>query len=158
MLRNYTVTDTKTQADAHSIIINKNLITKPINTANLTTSFSKYIEFGSLTIRNNVEIYKIVIHINNKFNPTNIELFDTKNNFNFYHLSGDSTLHVNMGLLTFFKILSSEAIKVINKNTRKSNNDDEYYIPNSKLSNVIASLVQTEMVTLYTKDENNEIV
>lgn len=133
MLRNYTTTDLKTQKDVHSIIVNKNLITKSIETSNLTTRFEKKnLEVGSpgrgsILEQNNVEVYKLLIHINNKFNPTNIDLFDTKSKVHFYHFYGDNTLHLNMGLLTFFKILSTPSIKI---KARKSNYDDDYYIPN----------------------------
>jgi hypothetical protein len=149
MLRNYT--SNKLNKKTNSLIINKNLIIKPIETKNLTTTFTKTIEQGNYLEKFTVEVYKIVIHINNKFNPTNIGLFDKKNNIHFYQLEDDNTLHVNLGLLTFFKILASENLEL---NKRKSKAEDEYYTDNSKLSLVI----KTELITLYKKDSNNELV
>jgi hypothetical protein len=155
MLRNYTSSKNKFNIKTNSLIINKNLITKPIETKNLTTIFSKIIEQGKYKEKFNAEVYKLIIHINNKFNPTDISLFDKENKTHFYQLEGDKTLHVNIGLLTFFEILTSENLKL---NKRKSKADGEYYIPNSNLSLVIEKLIKSEIITLYSKDSNNELV
>jgi len=112
MLRNHTATNSETKEKIPAIIINNNLVTKPIDTTNLTTSFKKIIETETIHEEHTVDIFKIAVHINNKFNPTNIGLFDTKNHLHFYFLYGDNTLHVNIGLLTLFKILSSDSIKI----------------------------------------------
>lgn len=152
-LINYT--SNKINKITNSIILNKILIIKPIDTKNLTTTFTKTIEQDSLIENYNIEVYKIVIHINNKFNPTNISLFDKESNIHFYQLEGDKTLHVNIGLLTFFNILTSENLKI---KKRKSNIDGEYYIPNSNLSLVFENLIKSQIINLYKKDSNNELV
>lgn len=153
ILRKYTsVNDNKL---TNSIILNKNLIIKPIDTKNLTTTFTKSVEQNNFTENFKVEVYKIVIHINNSFNPTNIGLFDKENKTHFYHMEGDKTLHINLGLLTLFEILTSENVKV---EKRVSNAEGEYYIPNSKLSLIIEKLIKLQTVTLYSKDSNNELI
>jgi len=145
MLRNYITTGSNSKKDVHSIIINKNLITKPIDTSNLTTSFIKNTESGTY----NIEVYKIVVHINNPFNPTNISLFESDYNFHLYHQYGDNTVHINMGLLTLFKILSSNTKENL---SQKSKSNEDYYVSNSNLSEVILNLLKTEIVQLYKKD------
>ena len=104
MLRNYTSTDTNNK-DVNSIIINKQLITKPIETSNLSVNFTKQFENNSYSEEANFGVYRIIVHINNKFNPTKINLFDNENNIHFYQLYEDNTLHINMSLITFLKIL-----------------------------------------------------
>jgi len=132
MLRNFTTTDTN-KKDSESIIIDKSLVIKPIETSNLVATFAKpYGDPESISrgmIESSIhEIYNIVIHINNKFNPTKIGLFDAKDHIYFYQLEGDSTLHVNIGLLTFFRILSAPAIKINRRKMKETK--DAAFIPN----------------------------
>lgn len=150
MLRNY-----ETDLGNKSIIINKYLITKSINTENLEVTFTHKQEIGSYVEQYECILNKIVIHVNNTFNPTEINLFDTQNKFHMYQLSGDSTLHINMGLLTFFKILSSdsEVIKI-----RKRSNKDDYFLNNSNLSFFVTELLKTQIITLYEKDNLGNMV
>jgi len=155
MLRDFASINLKTNKIDNSIIINKNLIIKPIETKNLTTTFTKSIEDEKFKDIYNIEVYKIVIHINNKFNPTNIELLDKKSNIHFYHLQGDNTLHVNIGLLTLFEIISNENLK---ETKRKSNMEGDYYKHNSNLSLAIENLIRSQIITLYKQESNNEIV
>lgn len=68
---------------------------------------------------------------------------------------GDKTLHINIGILTFFKILTSENIKI---KKRKSNAEGDFYVPNSNLSLIIEKLIKTEIITLYKKESNSEWV
>ena len=72
MLQNYFSNENKFNIKTNSLILNKNLIIKPINTKNLINTFTKSIDQGNYIENFNAEIYKIVIHINNKFNLTNI--------------------------------------------------------------------------------------
>lgn len=152
MLRNYTSTNNITKKETNSIIINKNLVTSPIDTTNLTITFNKDTKYENFVERVTFKVYQIVIHINNKFNPTNIGLFETKNNIHFYQLSGDDTLHLNLGLLTFFRILSNDFIKLPSRKFEKGNQ----FILNSKLSEVVSNLIKTEVVTLYKQDLDKE--
>lgn len=152
MYKNYTSNNLKTNKISKSIILNKSLVIKPMDTKNLITTFTKTITQDNIIEKYKVEVYKIVIHINNSFNPTNIGLFDKDNNIHLYQLYGDSTLHINIGLLTLFKILRSENLKV-NKIKNKSEGD---YYSNSNLSLVIERLLKTETVTLYTLDSSKE--
>lgn len=151
MLRNYT--SNVNSKKVNSLIFNKNLIIKPINTKNLTVNFTKTIEQDNFTGK--FKVYKIVIHINNSFNPTNISLFDKESKIHFYQIEGDKTLHINIGLLTFFNILISENLKLPK---RKSKSDGDYYMPNSNLSLVIGNLIKTQTVTLYSKNLNKELI
>jgi hypothetical protein len=107
MLRNY-VSDTKRNKEINSILLNKYLITKPIDTKNLDVTFIKNVEHENYTESYDCTTFKIIIHINNTFNPTEISLFDNKIKFNLYQLPGDNTLHINLGIITFFKILSND--------------------------------------------------
>jgi len=158
MLRNYTTNNLKTNKISNSIILNKNLIIKPIDTKNLTTTFINSIDQENFTENYDVEVYKIVIHINNSFNPTNIGLFDKENNIHFYRIQGDKTLHVNIGLLTFFNILSNQLIEFKKRKPKLEEKQYKPYNLNSNLSYLIEKLLKTSIITLYSFDSNNEII
>lgn len=155
MLRNY-VSDTKTNLEDNSIIINKYLITKPINTKNLEISFIKKVEQENYTESYDCNTFKIVIHINNPFNPTGINLINNKNNIHIYQLPGDSTLHINIGILTLFKIISSDSNLI--KLRKKSNKEKDYLLSNSNLSFFITELIKTQNITSYKKDQSGNLV
>src|SRR5258706_14244291 len=129
MLRNFIIDKTDLTQE-NIIIMNKYLITKAIDTSNLTVKTTKIYKNPSQpqTYEYNCEIYKIIIHMNNKFNPTNISLLSNENQIHLYQLEGDQTLHINLNLKTFFNILTSDSnIKI--KKSRK-----DYGVPNSKLN------------------------
>jgi hypothetical protein len=160
MLRNYVAPNKENKENL--IILNKQLVTSTINTNNLTISTKKTNKISeSLNAIYNIKIFKVVVHINNNFNPTNIGLFNS-NQFHLYQQQGDNTLHINMGLIGFFKLLSSDSNKIIlrnSKNTedyRKSKIYENYFLPNSNISWFITELLKSEIVTLYEQDlENN---
>lgn len=163
MLRNYVAPNKENKENL--ILLNKQLITSTINTNNLTISTKKSTEVNDNLIETyDLKIFKIIIHINNIFNPTNIKLFDNDNKIHIYQQQGDSTLHVNMGILTFFKILiiDQNKIKIRNSKTiedyRKSKINQDYFLPNSNISWYIAELIKSETVTLYEKDLENKWV
>jgi len=150
MLRNY-----ETNLGNKSIIINKYLITKPIETKDLEITFTHNHEVGSYIEQYECNIFKIIVHINNPFNPTEINLFGNENKFHLYQLAGDSSLHINLSILTFFKILSSdsELIKL-----RKKSKKDDYFLSNSNLSFFITELIKSQEITSYKKDNLGNIV
>ena len=164
MLRNYVAPNKENKENL--IILNKHLITSTINTNNLTILGKKSQKVSdNLTETYDLKIFKIIIHINNIFNPTNIKLFDNGNKIHLYQQQGDNSLHINMGILTFFKILiiDPNKIKIRNSKTiedyRKSKINEDYFLPNSNISWYISELIKTETITLYEKDlENNWLV
>jgi hypothetical protein len=149
MLRNYIVKK-KNLIQENSLISNKYLITKTIDTSNLTVKTKQIYQSQSYTYEYNCEIYKVVVHINNKFNPTNISLFSNETQIHLYQLEGDQTLHINLNLKTFFNILTNEAdlIKI-----KKSNKD--YAASNSKLSWFVSKVLTTLPIFYYEKDSSN---
>ena len=151
MLRNFIVDKTDSTQE-NTIIMNKYLVTKAIDTNNLTVKTNKTYKNPSQSqaYEYKCEIYKIVLHINNSFNPTNISLLSNKNQIHIYQLEGDQTLHVNLNLYTFFNILASESDTVKIKKSRK-----EYGLPNSKLNSVISQLIVGNPITYYEKDSSN---
>lgn len=139
MLRNYVAPNKENKENL--IILNKHLITSTINTNNLTILGKKSQKVSdNLTETYDLKIFKIIIHINNIFNPTNIKLFDNGNKIHLYQQQGDNSLHINMGILTFFKILiiDPNKIKIRNSKTiedyRKSKINEDYFLPNSNIS------------------------
>jgi hypothetical protein len=148
MLRNF-LTNNEKPLKKKNLIVNKILITKPIYTNNLTITTNKCVKELDNFYNFPCYIIKIIVHINGKFNPTNIKLFDTENRLHFYQLDCDDTLHVNMGILTLFKILSSENVK-----TKQSKSD--FFTPNSNLSYIISKIITGETIIKYTKNQNDE--
>jgi hypothetical protein len=125
MLRNY-INDAK----ENTIIMNRYLVTKPIETSNLTVKSTRTTRHQNRIIdENKCEVFRIVIHINNNFNPTNIKLLNNKTQVHFYLLEGDQTLHINLNLSTFFNILTTESDQLEIKKSIK-----DYGLSNSKLS------------------------
>lgn len=153
MLRNFIINKNDSTQE-NIIIINKILITNPVDTRNLTittnTKNNDNFKESIITTCDNYFIFKLIIHINNPFNPTDINLFDKKSNIHFYKLESDDTLHVNIGLLTLFKIISS---KLRDIKVKESNSD--FKIPNSNLSGVLVELLKTSPISYYIKDSNN---
>jgi len=137
MLRNFIVVKNDLTQE-NTIIINKVLLTKPIDTSNLTVSITNLKNNdnikreSSYTFSDSYFIFKWIININNPFNPTNIRLFDNKSKGLIYKLEADYTLHVNIGLLTLFKLISS---KLRDIKVKESNSD--FKLPNSNLSGVL---------------------
>lgn len=130
MLRNFIV-DKVDLTSENTIIMNKYLVTKEIDTSNLTLKTKKSYKdpSQSQTFEYNCEIYRIIIHINNKFNPTNISLFSNETQVHLFQLEGDQTLHINLNLYTLFNILTNEADLIEIKKSCK-----DYTLSNSKLS------------------------
>jgi hypothetical protein len=151
MLRNYVSSNNKTTNENRSIIINKILITKPIDTKNLEVSFIKKVACDNYTEGYDCSVFKVIIHINNTFNPTKIGLFSNKNNFHLYQLYGDNTLHINMGLITFFKIISNDSIKL----RRNNKIDEDYSLPNSNLMFIVIELIKNSLITLYKQNSSS---
>lgn len=135
MLRNY-VTESKTKIENNSIIINKYLITKSISTKNLEISFTKNFEHENYTEIYDCVVFKLVIHINNSFNPTKINLFDNQNQFHLHQLPGDSTLHISLGIISFFRVLSK----------------------GSNLTNFVTELIKTHLITSYKEDQSGNMI
>lgn len=135
MLRNY-VTESKSNIENNSIIINKYLITKPTDTKNLEITFIKIFVQENYTEIYDCIVFKIVLHINNSFNPTKINLFDNKNQFHLHQLPGDSTLHINMGIISFFRVLSK----------------------GSNLTNFVTELIKTQLITSYKEDQSGNMI
>jgi hypothetical protein len=163
MMRNYVAPNKESKENL--IILNKELITSSINTNNLTILTNKTLKINeNLTETYDLKIFKIIIHINNKFNPTKIQLFDKNNFIHIYPQQGDSSLHINMGILTFFKLLSYKSDKINLRNSktiedyRKSKINDNYFLPNSNLSWFITEFIKSEIVTLYEKDTSENWV
>lgn len=163
LMRNYVAPNKESKENL--IILHKELITSSINTNNLTILTKKIHKINeNLTEIYDLEIYKIVIHIKNKFNPTNIKLLDTNNKIHIYQLQGDNTLHINMGILTLVKLISSDSNKIIIRNSkniedyRKSNRNEDYFLPNSNIAWFITELIKSEIVTLYDLDSTNNWV
>ena len=117
MLRNYVAPNKENKENL--ILINKQLITNAINTSELTQSNTKVLKIGTYSEKYQIRVYNVAIHVNNKFNPTEIKMFNQKNMFHLYHQYGDETLHINMGILTLLNVLS--------------NNSDQIKIRNSKI-------------------------
>jgi hypothetical protein len=105
MMRNYI--SSNNEIDNYLNIIAKSLVIKPIDTKNLEVSFIKKVEHDNYNEEYECSVLKIIVHINNKFNPINIGLFDTHKQIHIYQLYDDNTLHINMGIITFFKIISN---------------------------------------------------
>lgn len=163
MMRNYVAPNKENKENL--IILNKQLITSTINTNNLTIFTKKSTKVSDSLIETyDLKFFKIIIHINNIFNPTNIKLFDKDNKINLYQQQGDSTLHINMGILTFFKILIIDPNKIKIRNSkniedyRKSKVNENYFLPNSNISWYITELIKSKTVTLYEKDLENKWV
>lgn len=161
MMRNYVAPNKENKENL--IILNKQLITSTINTNNLTIFTKKSTKVSDSLIETyDLKFFKIIIHINNIFNPTNIKLFDKDNKINLYQQQGDSTLHINMGILTFFKILIIDPNKIKIRNSkniedyRKSKVNENYFLPNSNISWYITELIKSKTVTLYEKDLENK--
>lgn len=153
MLRNFII-DNNTKIN--TLIVNKYLVTKPVDTSNLTinnTEFKNISNESNYVISSKFYIFKIVVHINNNFNPTNINLFDSGNSILFYKLDGDEILHVNLGLLTFFRILSNNL-----PNIKIKNSNLDFKVPNSNLSGVLIELIKTSPISYYIKDERDNWV
>lgn len=163
MMRNYVAPNKENKENL--INLNKQLITSTINTNNLTIFTKKSTKVSDSLIETyDLKFFKIIIHINNIFNPTNIKLFDKDNKINLYQQQGDSTLHINMGILTFFKILIIDPNKIKIRNSkniedyRKSKVNENYFLPNSNISWYITELIKSKTVTLYEKDLENKWV
>ena len=163
MMRNYVAPNKENKENL--INLNKQLITSTINTNNLTIFTKKSTKVSDSLIETyDLNFFKIIIHINNIFNPTNIKLFDKDNKIHLYQQQGDSTLHINMGILTFFKILIIDPNKIKIRNSkniedyRKSKVNENYFLPNSNISWYITELIKSKTVTLYEKDLENKWV
>jgi hypothetical protein len=156
LLRNFIVEKTDLTKE-NTIIMNKYLVTKSIATSNLTIETTKIYKDPSIenyVETNKCEIYKVVIHINNKFNPTNISLLSRETQIHVYQLEGDQTLHINLNLKTLFSILINELDPVKIKKSRK-----DYGVSNSKLSWIVSKFIITLPIFYYEKDsENNWVV
>jgi len=157
MLRNYIIKNSKINSNLsvlghNTLIVNKYLITKPIDTKNLTLNTKKTYKdpTESLYQEYNCEIYRVVVHINNIFNPTNIKLFGGEKEVHLYCLGGDQTLHINLNLKTFFSMLTNES-DLVEIKTSKEN----YELSNSKLSWIISKLLTTLPISHYEKDSSN---
>jgi len=152
MLRNYIIDKDKSTQE-NTLIMNKYLITKAIDTSNLTIKTTKIYKSKPYVYEYDCEIFRIVVHINNEFNPTNISLFSNDNQSHLYQLEGDQTLHINLNLKSFFKILTSEADIIKIKKSCK-----DYGASNSKLSWIISQLIVGKPITQYAKDSSNNWV
>ena len=152
MLRNYVV-KRKNLTQENSLIVNKYLINKAIGTSKLTVKTTKTYKSQSYAYEYNCEIYKVVVHINNNFNPTNISLFSSETQIHLYQLEGDQTLHINLNLKTLFKFLTNEADLVEIKKSSK-----DYTLSNSKLSWFVSKLLTTLPIFYYVKDSDNNWV
>ena len=153
MLRNYIITNPITHKDFNSLVMNKYLITKQIDTNNLTVKTTKTYKQNNSAESFNCEIFRVVVHLNNSFNPTNISLLSNENQIHVYQLEGDLTLHVNLNLKTFFNILTNEADLVEIKKSCK-----DYTLSNSKLSWIVSQLIVGNPITYYEKDSSNNWV
>lgn len=153
MLRNYITIDSKTNENISTIIANKYLITKAIDTSNLTIKTHKIYKDSSYTYKYKCEIFKIIIHINNKFNPTNINLLNNETQVHLYQLEGDQTLHINLNLKTLFNILTNDLERIKIKSFC-----EDYALSNSKLSWFISELILVNPITYYEKDSSDNWV
>ena len=66
-------------------------------------------------------------------------------------MDGDDTLHINMGLLTFFKVLSRKIPSIKLKSSSL-----DFNLPDSNLSGVLQELIKSSPISYYIKDKDGD--